>query len=56
MLGFMASRGEEYDLEPEGRLDHLEPLCSKILLKHEIGKASDINIRRGQKECPLASF
>ena len=33
-------------------------LCSKVLLKCnvEIRKASDIDIRREQKECPLASF
>ena len=38
------------------RLDCSELLCNKVLLKYkEIEKASDIDIRRGQKEYPLAS-
>ena len=43
------------------RLDHLELLCNKVffffffLSIKEIDKASDIGIRRGQKEYPLAS-
>ena len=37
--------------------DHSEILCSKVLLKCKgIEKASDTDIRRGQKECFLASF
>ena len=36
------------------RFDCSELLCNKVLLK-EIEKASDIGIRRGQKEYPLAS-
>ena len=32
-LGFLASRGEEFDLGPEMRLDHSELLCNKVLLK-----------------------
>ena len=56
MLEFLASGGEEFNLGPEMRLDCSVLLCSKILLKYkEIEKASDIDIRRGQKECPLSS-
>ena len=36
------------------RLDHSELLCNKVLLKYK-EKASDIGIRRGQKEYPFAS-
>ena len=54
----MASRGEEFNPEPEMRLDHSELLCNKDLLKsiEEIEKASDIGIRRGQKSIPLLVF
>ena len=39
------------------RLDHSELLSNKVLLKYkEIEKASDIDIRSRQKECPLGSF
>ena len=56
MLGFLASRGEEFNLGLEMRLDHSELLCNKVLFKYkEIEKASVIDIRRGQKECPLTS-
>ena len=52
----MASGGEEFNLGLEMRLDCSELLCNKVLLKYkEIEKASDIDIRRGQKECPPAS-
>ena len=51
----MASGREEFNLGPETRLDHSELLCNKVLLKYKREKASDIDIRRGQKECPLAS-
>ena len=54
--GFLASRGEEFNQGPEMRLDCSE-LC--VIKFHEsikeIEKASDIGIRRGQKENPLAS-
>ena len=54
-MGFLAS-GEGFNLGPEMRLDCSVLLCSKILLKYkEIEETSDIEIRRGQKECPLAS-
>ena len=57
MLGFLASRGEEFDRGPVTRLDHLEPLCNSVLLSiKEIEKISDIVIRKGQKECPLLVF
>ena len=32
-LGFLASRGEEFNLEPVMRLDRSELLCNKVLLK-----------------------
>ena len=50
------------DPGPETRLDHWSFLCHRILLKYERErerereKASDVDIRREQKECPLASF
>ena len=51
--GFLAPRGE-FNPGPETRLDHSELLCNKVLLKYkEIEKASDIGIRRGQKEYPV---
>ena len=53
MPGFLASR-EEFNLGVEMRLDRSELLCNKVLLKYKREKASDINIRRGQKEYPLA--
>ena len=54
MPGFLASRGEEFNLGPVKRLDRSELLCHKVLLKYKREKASDIDIGRGQKECPLA--
>ena len=51
MPGFLASGGEEFNLGPVMRLDRSELLCDKVLLKY-IDKASDIDIRRGHKECP----
>ena len=54
--GFLAPGGEEFNPGPETRLDRSELLCNKVLLKYkEVEKASDIGIRRGQKEYPLAS-
>ena len=46
--GFLASGREEFNLGPETRLDDLELLCNKVLLKNK-------GIRRGQKEYPFAS-
>ena len=55
--GILGPRGEEFNPGPETRLDRSELLCNKVLLKSikEIEKASDIGIRRGQKEYPLVS-
>ena len=54
-LRFLAS-GEEFNPGPEMRLDCSELLCNKLLLKYkEIEKASELDIRKGQKECPLTS-
>ena len=51
----MAS-GEEFNPGPETRLDLSELLCNRVLLNIKgIEKASDTDIRRGQKEYPLAS-
>ena len=53
---FLASGGEEFNQGPETRLDRSEVLCNKVLFKYKrLEKASDIDIRRGQKEYPLAS-
>ena len=58
MLGFVTSGEEEFNPGSETRLDYLEIfLCSKVLLKYlRARETSDIDIRRGQKECPLDSF
>ena len=58
-LGFLASGGEEFNPGPETRFDRSELLCNKVLLKYKWiikYKASDIGIRRGQKEYPLLVF
>ena len=55
MPGFLASRGEEFNPGTEMRLDSSELLYNKVLLKYKRDKASDTDIRRGQKECSLAS-
>ena len=34
-LGCLASRGQEFNLGPETRLDHSELLCNKVLLKYK---------------------
>ena len=54
--GFLAPGGEEVNPGPEMRLDHSELLCNKVLLKYKGDTASDIGIRRGQKEYPPASL
>ena len=58
MPGFLASRGEEFNLGPVIRLARSEALflCNKVLLKYKREKASDVDIRRRQKECPPASL
>ena len=62
--GFLAPGGEEFNPGPETRLDRSELLCNKVVLKYKGDsfcllkykeKASDIGIRRGQKEYPLVS-
>ena len=54
--GFLASGGEEFNLGPETRLDHSKLLCNKVVLKYKGDRASDIGIRRGQKEYPPVSL
>ena len=39
-LGFLASRGEEFNPGPETRLDHSELLCDEVLLKYEGDRGS----------------
>ena len=39
-LGFLASRGEEFNLGPMTRLDCSELLCNKVLLKYKRDRAS----------------
>ena len=57
MPEFMASGGEEFEPGPVTRHDCSELFCNKVLLKYKkTEKASDIDIRNKQKECPLASF
>ena len=40
MLGFLASRGEEFNLGPEMRLDCSELLCNRVLLKYKRDRES----------------
>jgi len=40
MLGCVTSGGEDFDLEPEIRLDHWSFLCSKVLLKYNRDRES----------------
>ena len=56
MLEFLASGGEKFNPGPVTRLDRSQILCNNVLLKYKREKASDIDIRRGQKECPAASL
>ena len=54
--GFLASGGEEFNPGLETRLDRSELLCNGVLLTYKRDREnSDIDIRRGQKEDPLAS-
>ena len=46
--GFLASRGEEFNLGPETRLDRSELLCNKVLLKYKGDRESFLY--RHQKE------
>ena len=38
--GFLASRGEEFNLGPETRLDRSELLSNRVLLKYKRGRES----------------
>ena len=40
MPGFLASRGDEFNLGPETRLDCSELLCNKVLLKYKGDRGS----------------
>ena len=40
MPGFLVSRGEEFNLGPETRLDHSELLCNNVLLKYKGNRES----------------
>ena len=55
MLGFLASRVEEFNLGP-GLIAQSFCVIKFYQSIKEIEKASDIDIRRGQKECPLLAF
>ena len=39
-LGFLASRGEEFNPGPVMRLDRSELLCNKVLLKYKADRES----------------
>ena len=57
MPGCLASGGDEFDPRPVTRLDLSELLCNKVLSKYKRdSKASNIDIKRVQKECSLAGF
>ena len=57
MPGFFASRGDEFNLGPVTRLGCSELFCNIVLSKYEeIEKASEIDVRRGQRDCPPASL
>ena len=54
-LGFLASGGEEFNLGPMMRLDLLQLLCDKVLLKYkEIDKASDIKSEWAERVLPCS--
>ena len=56
MLGFLASRGEEFNPGPEVRLDRSELLCNRVLLKYKRDRESFWHRhQKGQKEYPIAS-
>ena len=53
MPGFLAFRGEEFNLEPETRLDHSELLCNKVLLKYKRDRESFWHsYQKEDRECP----
>ena len=55
-LEFLACRWEYFNLGPETRLDHLELLCSKVLLKHKTDKASDNRQQKGAEKIAPCQF
>ena len=56
MLGFLASRGEEYNLGPETRLDCSELVCNRVLLEYKRDRESFWHRHwKGDGECPLVS-
>ena len=52
----MASRGENFYLGPEMRLDHTEFLRSKVLLRCKGIEKADMDKIMRQEECTLAGF
>ena len=56
-LGFLASGGDKFNLEPEMRLDHSELLCNQVLLKYK-GDREGFSHRhhKGAKEYPPPSL
>ena len=57
-VGFLISEEEDLASGPGTRLDHSRAFVYQSFVKVRKGtdKASDIDIRRGQKECPLTSI
>ena len=51
----MTSRGKDFDLESERRLDHLKFLCNKVLLKYKMIEEA-LTSEAGRKSDPFASF
>ena len=57
MPGFFTSKEDEFNLGPMMRLDHSEFCVINFYYSiKEIDKASEVDIRRGQKECPSLAF
>ena len=52
----VTSRGEDFHLGTETRLDHWSFLCNRILFKYKREKASDVDIRRSRKNALLLVF
>ena len=53
---FLASRGEEFNLGPDMRLDHLELLYNKVLLKYKGDRESFCHRnQKGAERIPPAS-
>ena len=50
--GFLASRGEEFNLRPEMRLDRSELLCNKVLLKYKREREIWHRHQRGTERVP----